>query len=189
MKILLVIVASFFIPSFAFAKGGQKEVNPLYTLPKIIPEKSAPQGTNSTKTDVNKPLLATESGIYRVINTRTILPLWTEGKAKQILRVEQTLEQNRVIESFYFVTSKGILFSRDLKIFEYRNEGLPVLTIKKYNGKEVSFEKQVADIKDISYNPEKPNQMSARQKIKFIYQKMRALHGNIMMRRVPDRAV
>lgn len=159
MKILLVIVASFFIPSFAFAKGGQKEVNPLYTLPKIIPEKSAPQGTNSTKTDVNKPLLATESGIYRVINTRTILPLWTEGKAKQILRVEQTLEQNRVIESFYFVTSKGILFSRDLKIFEYRNEGLPVLTIKKYNGKEVSFEKQVADIKDISYNPEKPNQM------------------------------
>ncbi|MBR5932804.1 MAG: hypothetical protein IK002_02345 [Treponema sp.] len=169
MKILLVLMASFFIPSLAFAREGQKELKPLYALPKVVPEKSSSSSRNTIGNDLNKPLLATESGIYRVINTRTILPLWTEGKAKQILKIENIDNSGKGSDEFFFVTSEGILFSRDLNTFEKRNEGLPVLTIKKYENKEISFVKQVADIKDISYNPEKPNQMVCATKDKIYF--------------------
>lgn len=171
MKILLVIMAAFFMSAPVFSQDSEKAINPLYTLPKIVPQSETSSTRNSTGTnsitDNNKPLVATESGIYKIVNSRTILPLWTEGKAKQILRVEQNVGQNKNSEAFYFVTSKGILFSRDLKNFEERNEGLPVLTIKNYDGNEATFEKQVADIKDISFNPEKPSQMVCATKDKI----------------------
>lgn len=172
MKILLVIMAAFFMSMPVFSQDTESSVNPLYTLPKIVPQSESAAARNSTGTsgtvaDNNKPLVATESGIYKIVNPRTILPLWTEGKAKQILRVEQSVGQNKNSECFYFVTSKGILFSKDLRNFEERNEGLPVLTIKKYDGKEETFEKQVADIKDISFNPEKPSQMVCATKDKI----------------------
>ena len=105
MKILLVLMASFFIPSLAFAREGQKELKPLYALPKVVPEKSSSSSRNTIGNDLNKPLLATESGIYRVINTRTILPLWTEGKAKQILKIENIDNSGKGSDEFFFVTS------------------------------------------------------------------------------------
>lgn len=156
MKKFLVLLTALLLPVLSFGQG--KEINPLYTLPKIIPDNNV-QGSVAVKSDSAKPIIVTESGIYRVVNQRSVFPLWTEGKGKQILKVEQQTGQNKTIEAFYFVTSKGILYSKDLKNFEPRNEGLPVLTIKKYDGKNTTFEKQVADIKDISFNPEKPLQM------------------------------
>lgn len=156
MKKFLVLLTLLLVPAFAFAQ--EKTLNPLYTLPKIIPDNNV-QGSMAQKSDSAKPIIVTESGIYRVASQRSIFPLWTEGKGKQLLRVEQQVGQGKTVEAFYFVTSKGILYSRDLRTFEPKNQGLPVLTIKKYDGKNTTFEKQVADIKDISYNPEKPSQM------------------------------
>lgn len=153
MKILLTLLCTLFISNSAFAQGTG--INPLYTLPKIIPNK----GGEPAPFDSGKGLLASESGIYRIQRNNIVYPLWTEGKAKQILYVEQPDENSKTSGAFYFLTSRGILFSRDLENFEARNSGLPVLTVKKYDGTESSFEKQVADIKDISFNPEKPNQM------------------------------
>ena len=158
MKKFLFVLTILILPVLLFAQ--EKEINPLYTLPKVsLDDKERVTTQVVSKGDSNKPILATESGIYRVINSKTIYPLWTDGKAKQILRIEKPQAQNKAVEVFYFVTSKGILFSKDLKTFESKNEGLPVLTIKKYDGKNTTFEKQVADIKDISFNPEKPEQM------------------------------
>lgn len=158
MKKFLFVLAVIIMPVMFFAQ--EKEINPLYTLPKVNHESKDNTSTSSNyKSEANKPLIATESGIYRVMNSKTIYPLWTDGKAKQILRVEKNQGQNKTSELFYFVTSKGILVSKDLKNFEAKNEGLPVLTIKNYDGKNTTFEKQVADIKDISFNPEKPDQM------------------------------
>lgn len=166
MKILLVIMAAFFMSFPVFSEDNEKTINPLYTLPKIVPQSESTTARNSAGANFisenNKPLIATETGIYKVVNSRTIIPLWTEGKAKQILRVEQNKS-----ESFYFVTTKGIIYTKDLKTFEERNEGLPVLTIKKYDGEEATFEKQIADIKDISFNPEKPSQMVCATKDKI----------------------
>lgn len=157
------MAASILLSNAAFAQEKNEDniVNPLYTLPKILPEKK----DVSSKNNFEKGIIATEAGIYKVLNNNTYYPLWTEGKAKQILKIENTLSKN--LNGFFFVTSKGILFSEDLKSFETRNSGLPVLTIKKYNGKETTFEKQVADIKDISFNPEKPSQMVCATKDKI----------------------
>lgn len=167
MKILLVILAAILIPGSVFAQDAEKQINPLYTLPKVVPEKKT-SGTNSTqKNQDSKALLATETGIYRVVNSHNIVPVWTDGKAKQILHVEYNDENNHYVENWFFVTSKGIIFSKDLTTFEERNTGLPVLTIKKYDGKDVTFEKQIADIKDISYNPMKPNEMVCATKDKI----------------------
>lgn len=153
MKLLLIFIAALFIPGMAFTQ--EKEINPLYTLPKIIPGKNS----NSLSLETGKGLLASETGIYKILKGDTIYPLWTEGKAKQILYVEQPAEHDKTSGAFYFLTSKGILFSKDLKTFETRNSGLPVLTIKKYDGNTTSFENQISDIKDIAYNPQKPEQM------------------------------
>ncbi len=164
MKILLFLIASIIVPNFLFAQ--EKEINPLYTLPKIGTEK--PSSTNSSqKNDVGKALVATETGIFRMMNGHTMVPLWTEGKARQIVRVEQVTGQNKFTEGFYFLTTSGILYTKDLRNFETRNTGLPVLTIKKYNGKDTTFVKQVADIKDISFNPEKTAQMVCATKDKI----------------------
>ena len=56
-------------------------------------------------------------------------------------------------EVWYFRTSKGILFSSDLENFELRNEGLPFLTLKKYDGKETTLEKKIHTLKDLFVNP------------------------------------
>ncbi len=158
MKKFLLLLALSFLPILTF--GQEKELNPLYTLPKVMSSNKENLSSNkNVKSDSSKPILATETGIYRVTNQKSLYALWTDGKAKQILRVEKTVNQNKAVEEFYFLTSKGIIFSNDLKNFEERNQGLPILTIKKYDGKNTTFEKQVADIKDISYNPEKPEQM------------------------------
>ena len=39
MKLLLIFIAALFIPGMAFTQ--EKEINPLYTLPKIIPGKNS----------------------------------------------------------------------------------------------------------------------------------------------------
>lgn len=159
MKLLLIFLITSIFGNLCFAQNlnSEKEINPLYTLPKIIADKK-----ESSKSDYGKGIVATEKGIYKVLSNNSYYPLWTEGKAKQILKVE-----NKNEECFYFVTSKGILYTEDFKKFETRNSGLPILTIKKYNGKETTFEKQVADIKDISFNPEKPFQMVCATKDKI----------------------
>src|SRR5574344_1661656 len=107
MKKFLVLLTVILVPAFAFAQ--EKTLNPLYTLPKIIPDNNV-QGSMAQKSDSVKPIIVTESGIYRVASQRSIFPLWTEGKGKQLLRVEQQVGQGKTVEAFYFVTSKGILY-------------------------------------------------------------------------------
>ena len=45
----------------------------------------------------------------------------------------------------------------DLSNFEMRNEGLPFLTIKQYDGKNTTFLKQPAQLKDLAVHPTNPN--------------------------------
>lgn len=89
-------------------------------------------------------LVGSGSGLYSVDDSNMITPLWTHDK---VLKIKKTQE------GFYLLTGAGIVYSKDLKTFEERNKGLPFLTIKKYKNKEVSLEKQVAALKDISVNP------------------------------------
>ncbi|MCQ2610312.1 MAG: hypothetical protein MJ169_01055 [Treponema sp.] len=135
-------------PGFAFAQETtDAQANPLYNLPKVIPDK---KNQATVKSEDKKVLLATDNGLYSVTNGKTLSPLWAEGKVKQIARVDK---------GWYFVTAKGILYTTDLRNFEQRNNGLPILTIKRYVDKKESFEKQVADIKDFCVNPMDQSEM------------------------------
>ena len=103
MKTLFTLLLFSILP---FCISAQ-DINPLYSLPKVSLEKKV------SASDENKSILGTESGLYRVVNDKTLVPLWNDGKVHQILRITNDKE-----DSWYFNTSKGILFSKNLKDFE-----------------------------------------------------------------------
>lgn len=98
--------------------------------------------------DQNSVLVGTETGLYQLIGT-TQNPLWQEGYVQKILKAD----------GWYFLTSEGIVYSKDLVNFEKRNTGLPAHTIKKYDGKVKSFEYKQKTLKDLAIHPEKPEIM------------------------------
>ena len=98
--------------------------------------------------DQNTVLVGTETGIYQLIGT-TQNPLWQEGYVQKILKAD----------GWYFLTSEGIVYSKDLVNFEKRNSGLPAHTIKKYDGKVKSFEYKQKTLKDLAIHPENPQIM------------------------------
>ena len=63
------------------------------------------------------------------------------------------IDWDKVNEVWYFRTSKGILYSADLETFELRNNGLPFLTLKKYDGENTSLDKKIHTLKDLFVNP------------------------------------
>lgn len=135
------IVSIVLIMSIFIATVGS-QTKPLYVLPQRLP--LPVHDTNQMNF-----LSGSDKGLYRIIKNKTVEPLWTEGKILQILNVPLGKDDS----AWYFVTNNGILYSHDLKTFEYRNSGLPLLTVKKYDGVNTSFVKQVASLKDISVDP------------------------------------
>ncbi len=95
-------------------------------------------------------IVGTESGLYRILSTHAAVPLWTEAKVTKIIHIPQTAQNS---ERWYFLTAKGIVTSSDLVSFEYRNEGLPFLTIKEYDGSSTTFRKQIHQLKDLAVHP------------------------------------
>ena len=93
--------------------------------------------------DQNTVLVGTETGLYQLIGS-TQNPLWQEGYVQKILKAD----------GWFFLTSEGIVYSRDLVNFEKRNSGLPAHAIKKYDGKEKTFEYKVKTLKDFAIHPE-----------------------------------
>ena len=93
--------------------------------------------------DQNTVLVGTETGLYQLIGS-TQNPLWQEGYVQKILKAD----------GWFFLTSEGIVYSRDLVNFEKRNSGLPTHAIKKYDGKEKTFEYKVKTLKDFAIHPE-----------------------------------
>lgn len=98
-------------------------------------------------------LVGTESGLYKITATRTAIPLWTEGKVSKILHYKFPAPDGFYVERYFFMTTKGIVTSSDLTTFEYRNEGLPFLTIKEYDGTNTTFHKQIHQLKDLAIHP------------------------------------
>ena len=98
--------------------------------------------------DQNTVLVGTETGLYQLIGT-TQNPLWQEGYVQKILKAD----------GWFFLTSEGIVYSKDLVNFEKRNTGLPAHTIKKYDGKVKSFEYKQKTLKDLAIHPENPQIM------------------------------
>lgn len=130
-----------------------KELKPLYKLDdeRIL--------KNDKNAESKNYLVASDKGLFKIASNNSVVPLWEEGSVEQILRSEIPDENQKLKEIWYFRTSKGILYSEDLENFELRNEGLPFLTIKNFDGKEISFEKVVHQLKDLCVNPSNPLQI------------------------------
>lgn len=148
MAIFLLLLLSFFSTEL-----NARQVKPLYKLPEQVVVK------NEKFSESRFFLSASSKGLFRVTNNNTAIPLWTDGAVEQIVRTEIVNEDFKNKEVWYFRTSKGILYTSDLENFELRNTGLPFLTIKKYDGVNTTFEKQVHTLKDLCVNPLNPNQI------------------------------
>lgn len=142
-----IFVLSFFLMALSvFAQ----EVKPLYQLP----AKSVPVSYSAdSETDVF--LVGSDAGLFRVTNRNASIPVWTEGRVDQLVqvRVPSTNPAGVLKTGWFMRTSKGIFFTDDLKKFEERDNGLPFLTIKKYENGASRLEKQIQELKDICVNP------------------------------------
>lgn len=149
MKKILITFTLF----FTFFSISAKEIKPLYKLEddRIIKTDKTIEGKTY--------LVGSDQGLFRINPNNTATPIWDEGAVEQIVRTELPAENDKVSEIWYFRTAKGILYSEDLTNFELRNEGLPFLTIKKYDGVNTEFEKVVHQLKDLCINPKNPLQI------------------------------
>ncbi len=141
MKKSLFVLSLFFLTALAFAD----EVKPLYRLPEKNPVASQ-EGENET--DIF--LVGSDNGLFRVTNRNSAIPLWTEGRVDQLLRLNN---------GWLMRTQKGIFYSSDLKRFEERNNGLPFLTIKSFKDGQASLAPQIQELKDLCVNPLNNNEV------------------------------
>ena len=128
-----------------------QNTKPLYQLPGKI----TASVESGSETDVF--LVGSDSGLFKVTSSNNVIPLWTEGRVDQIVRVSLPEFVGNSIEGskdgWFFRTQKGLFFTEDLKTFEERDNGLPFLTIKKYDGKKASLTLQIQELKDFAVNP------------------------------------
>lgn len=96
-------------------------------------------------------LVGAESGLYKVSASNVAFPLWTEGKVNRIIHFKEKNANSG--DRWFFLTSKGVLTSTDLTNFEFRNNGLPFLTIKEFDGSNTTFHQQIHQLKDLSVHP------------------------------------
>ena len=89
-----------------------------------------------------------DAGLYRIEEGgERAVPLWLDGEVRKIVKAG---------DSWYFLTSLGILRSSDLAVFEDSSAGLPVKTYKRFEGGQKSFTTETQDLKDLEVDPSDP---------------------------------
>lgn len=126
-----------------------------------LPESSSSDGAGSDFSKTENPesgfmLAGSDSGLYKITPSRTAVPLWTQGKVTKIIKTQSEEDGIRKTD-WFFLTTQGIVHSSDLSVFDMRNEGLPFLTIKEWDGTNTVFTKQPAQLKDLEAHPSNPN--------------------------------
>ena len=113
MKKSIFVLSLFFLTALAFAD----EVKPLYRLPEKNPV-SSQEGENET--DIF--LVGSDNGLFRVTNRNSAIPLWTEARVDQLLRVST---------GWLMRTQKGIFYSQNLMFHFQVSEATVVQWIRK----------------------------------------------------------
>ena len=152
--ILILLSLLFCVPAQQVYAQNTK---PLYQLPGKIT--ASAESTSETEVFI----VGSDSGLFKVTSSNNVIPLWTEARVDQITRVSLPEYIGNSIagykDGWFFRTQKGLFFSEDLKTFVEKDNGLPFLTIKKYNGKETSLVQQIQELKDFCVNPLNNSQM------------------------------
>ena len=122
--ILIVLTLLFCVPA---QQAYAQNTKPLYQLPGKI----TASAESTSESDVF--LVGSDSGLYKVTSSNNVIPLWTEARVDQIVRVNLPEYIGNSIagtkEGWFFRTQKGLFYSEDLKTFIERDNGLPFLTI------------------------------------------------------------
>ena len=162
--ILIVLTLLFCVPA---QQAYAQNTKPLYQLPGKI----TASAESSSEADVF--LVGSDSGLFKVTSSNNIIPLWTEARVDQIARVNLPEYIGNSIagtkEGWFFRTQKGLFYSEDLKTFVEKDNGLPFLTIKKYDGKQTTLVKQIQELKDFCVNPLNNSQMVTATKDSVYY--------------------
>lgn len=146
MRILFSIFVLFSLSSCIAT--AQTEDNSIYKLPEASYESKTETATSGFV------LAGSETGLYKINASKTAIPLWQGGKVSKILRAD---DKKTGKTNWFILTTEGILETDDLVTFNFRNEGLPFLTIKQYDGSKTTFLKQPAQLKDLAVHPTNPS--------------------------------
>ena len=93
-------------------------------------------------------LVGTREGLYGFDWSGKYSTLWTGGSVKKIIKTQG---------GWLISGGEGILFSRNLRDWENRVGGLPVKTVKVFDGGKKTFLPVIQEIKDLEINPENPD--------------------------------
>lgn len=144
-----------------------QNTKPLYQLP----EKASANAEAQGEADIF--LVGSDSGLFKVTSSNIVIPLWTEARVDQIVKVKMPAFIGNSIagskEAWFLRTQKGLFYTEDLKTFIEKDNGLPFLTIKKYDGKETTLVKQIQELKDFCVNPLNNSQMVTATKDSVYY--------------------
>lgn len=97
-----------------------------------------------------QPLVGAADGLYRFDGQSRVSRVLPDVEVRKIVRLG---------DAFAFLTSRGVLISRDLAAFEERNGSLPIKTIKTFAGGVKGFAKEVQELKDLEVDPYDPATM------------------------------
>ncbi len=94
------------------------------------------------------PVLAgTDAGVFRV----------ADGRATMLREAREVRKILKAGDRWLFLTGSGILESRDLVVFEERNEGLPVKVVKVPDQASKRFVREIQELKDLEAHPDNPD--------------------------------
>jgi hypothetical protein len=106
----------------------------------------------------------------------SLLPLWGQsliGASDGLYRLDQAgrpalllggTDVRKIIKTgngWYLLSSRGILFSQDLSVFEERNKGIPIKVIKTYDKGVKGFANEIQEVKDLEVDPYNDNNLVA----------------------------
>ena len=158
--IFITITLLLFLPAQNVYSQNTK---PLYQLP----EKTVPSAEMQADSDIF--LVGSDNGLFRVTSSNNVIPLWTEARVDQIARVTVPDEIGQPKDGWFLRTQKGLFFTTDFKNYIEKDQGLPFLTVKKYDGKTKSLVKQIQELKDFCVNPLNSKQMVTATKDSVYY--------------------
>lgn len=109
----------------------------------LVPGAGQPPAPSPLR-ELEGALLGASDGLYRVGERGELERLLKDVEIRKIVRAEQ---------GWYFLSSRGVLFSADLLRFEERNAGIPVKVIKTYEGGVKAFANEIQEVKDLELDP------------------------------------